>query len=57
MYKDIITGIKIVGIYVLLNNKTEYLYDKVFESLINIIALNKTLELNIISPKINIKFI
>ena len=47
MYKDIITGIKVAGIYVLLNNKTEYLYDKAFESIINIITVNRTIELEI----------
>ena len=49
MYKDSIIGFKITGIYVLLNNKIEYLYEKVFESIINIITLNGTIELKIIS--------
>ena len=47
MYKDIITGIKITGICVLLNKKTEYLYDKEFESIINIIIVNRKIELEI----------
>ena len=49
MYKDIITNFKIAGIYALLNNKTEYLYDKVFESMLNIITLNRTIDINIMS--------
>ena len=49
MYKDIITGLKIPGIYSLLSNKTEYLYNKVFGSIINIITINRTLNLYVIS--------
>ena len=48
MYKYIITGIKIAGIYVLLNNKTEYLYDKAFESIVNIMTVKRTIYLEII---------
>ena len=47
MYKDIITEIKIPGIYALLNNKTEELYNLVFDSIINVISENHKYELDI----------
>ena len=34
MYKDIITNLKIPGIYILLNSKQERLYKLVFESIV-----------------------
>ena len=40
MYKDIITDLKIPGLYILLNSKKEILYDLVFESLVKIIFDN-----------------
>ena len=40
MYKDIITNLKIPGIYILLNSKKEILYDLIFESLVKIIFDN-----------------
>ena len=40
IYKDVITNLKIPGIYILLNSKTELIYDLVFESLIKIIWYN-----------------
>lgn len=40
MYKDVITNLKLPGIYILLNSKTELIYDLVFESLIKIIWYN-----------------
>ena len=47
MYKDIITDLKIPGIYILLNNKTQSLYNLAFESLINILTENNTIDLDI----------
>ena len=38
MYKDIITGIKIPGIYVLMNSKKEILYQYVFDSIIRLLS-------------------
>ena len=38
IYKDNITDLKIPGIYILLNNKTQSLYNLDFESLINILT-------------------
>ena len=40
MYKDIITELKVPGIYILLNSKKEYIYDLIFQSLLNIIFKN-----------------
>ena len=47
MYKDIITALKIPGIYILLNNKTQKMYNLAFESLTNILTENKTYDLDI----------
>ena len=47
MYKDIITDLKIPGIYILLNNKTQRMYSLAFESLIHILTENKTYDLDI----------
>ena len=47
MYKDIITNIKIPGIYILLNAKNEILYDYVFHSLLNIITSNRKYDIDI----------
>jgi len=41
MYKDIITELKVSGIYILLNSKKEYIYDLIFQSLLKIIFKNK----------------
>ena len=41
MYKDIITELKVLGIYILLNSKKEYIHDLIFQSLLNIIFKNK----------------
>ena len=41
MYKDIITGLKIPGIYVLMNSKKEILYQYVFESILRLISEDK----------------
>ena len=38
MYKDIITDLKIAGIYILLNSKNEDLYNMVFEDVIKLIT-------------------
>ena len=40
MYKDIVTSLKIPGIYILMNSKEEYLYDLVFQSILRIIWLD-----------------
>ena len=45
MYSDIITNIKILGIYVLLNGKEELYYDIIFESVYNIITQNNSYSL------------
>ena len=47
MYKDIITNLKIPGIYILMNGKSEKLYDIIF--IINIITENKTMDINVFS--------
>ena len=47
MYKDILTDLKIPGIYILLNNKTQRLYNLAFERLINILSENITYDLDI----------
>ena len=47
MYKDIITNLKIPGIYILLNNKSQRMFNLTFKSLINILTENKTYELDI----------
>ena len=49
MYKDIITELKIPGIFILLNDKSQILYDYVFNSVINIITNNREYDLNILS--------
>ena len=41
MYKDIITGLKIPGIYVLMNSKKEILYQYIFESILRLISDDK----------------
>ena len=46
MYNDIITIIKIPGIYVLLNGKEEIYYDIIFEVLNNIITQNNSYSLS-----------
>ena len=49
MYKDIITDLKIPGIYILLNGKSQVLYDEAFGSLINIITNNRKIDLDVVS--------
>ena len=45
MYKDIITGLKIPGIYVLMNSKKEILYNYIFESVIKLLTDDKNKEI------------
>lgn len=47
MYKDVITNLKLPGIYILLNSKTELIYDLVFESLIKIIWYNNLMDIKV----------
>lgn len=47
MYKDIITNLKIPAFYVLMNNKTEILYNYIFESLLRIIWSEKIEDINV----------
>ena len=47
MYKDIITNLKIPAFYVLMNNKTEILYNYIFESLLRIIWSDKIEDINV----------
>ena len=47
MYKDIITNLKIPGLYILLNSKREILYDLVFESIVKNIFDNNFGSLNL----------
>jgi len=49
MYKDIITDLKIPGMFILLNGKSQFLYDYIFNSVINIITNNRKIDLNILS--------
>ena len=48
MYKDIITELKIPGIFILLNGKSQFLYDYIFSSIINIVTNNRKFDLNIL---------
>ena len=41
MYKDIITGLKIPGLYILMNSKKEILYQYVFESIVRLLSDGK----------------
>ena len=47
MYKDIITNLKIPGIYMLLTGKNIEIYDLSLESIINILTENRKLELEV----------
>ena len=47
MYKDIITDLKIPGIYILMNSKKEELYNMVFEDVIKLITWGGLKILNI----------
>ena len=47
MYKDIITDLKIPGIYILLNSKNEDLYNMVFEDVIKLISWQGLKKINI----------
>ena len=49
MYKDIITELKIPGIFILLSGKNQFLYDYIFSSIINIVTNNRKFDLNILS--------
>ena len=49
MYKDIITELKIPGIFILLRGKNQFLYDYIFSSIINIVTNNRKFDLNILS--------
>ena len=48
MYKDIITELKIPGIFILLSGKNQFLYDYIFSSIINIVTNNRKFDLNIL---------
>ena len=52
MYKDIITGLKIPGLYILLNSKREILYKIVFESIIRNILKTSVSDLNLTNVQI-----
>ena len=47
MYKDIITNLKIPGIYILLNGKNKELYDLTFDSIIKILTDDRKIELEV----------
>ena len=55
MYKDIITDLKIPGIYILLNSKNEDLYNMVFEDVINLITWKGLKEINIKTVELIVK--
>ena len=39
MYKDLITELKIHGLYILMNGKSQKFYDIIFSSIVNILTL------------------
>ena len=45
MYKDIITELKIPGIYIIKNSKNEQLYDIIFLCIYNLLTLNNSIDL------------
>ena len=47
MYKGVITELKIPGIYALLNNKSEKIYELVFNDVLKILTWNSLRELNV----------
>ena len=47
MYKDIITNLKIPGIYILLNGKNKDLYDLAFDSIIKILTEDRAIEIEV----------
>ena len=47
MYQDIITNEKIAGLYILMNKKNYIIYNKIFESLYNIISDNNQLNIHV----------
>ena len=47
MYKDCITNIKVPGLYILMNSKSEFIYNLVFESVFNIITQYNKFNLDI----------
>ena len=47
MYHDLVSNLNIPGIYALTNGKSEYHYDVVFNSIINIITLSRNIDINI----------
>ena len=47
MYHDIVSNLKIPGIYILMNGKSQIHYDIIFDSIINIITNYHEIYLNI----------
>ena len=47
MYHDIVINLNILGIYILINGKSEKHYDIVFNSIINFITLSHHIDVNI----------
>ena len=47
MYKDIITSLKITGIYILLNSKKEAIYNYAFSGVLDILTLNGKIKLKV----------
>ena len=47
MSKDIITNLKIPGFYVLIDGKSQELYDTLFNSLINLLTNDRKIELEV----------
>ena len=43
MHKDYLTGEKIHGLYILKNKKNSFLYDIIFDSIVNIITQNNSI--------------
>ena len=47
MYKDYLTGEKIPGLYILMNKINSFLYDIIFDSIVNIITQNNSIPVNV----------
>ena len=47
MYKDVITNLKIPGIYILTNGRSQDLYEAIFFSLINLLTNDRNIELEV----------
>ena len=47
MYQDIITNLKIPGIYILLNGNNKELYDLTFDSVIKILTDDRKIEIEV----------